>query len=158
MAECVASAAASPLTRAVANASFALFIGALPLATKPQGCFLSPLSIVYALSLALNGAGPKSATHDELLRAITGPSGAHLGASEADLNSELGRAMALLNNPAAAGAAASCGPGAAAAAGGEGGGAAGGPTSEMVLANSVWTARGMVLKPAYVEAVKALYQ
>ncbi|GLC47968.1 hypothetical protein PLESTB_000044800 [Pleodorina starrii] len=138
MAEC-ASLAGSPAVSAIANASFGLFLGALRLAPAPKGVFLSPLSIVYALLLALNGAGPNTPTQTELLHAIAGPTS---GLSEADLNSDLGRAMALLNGG-------QCG-----AADGGGGGGGG----EMVLANSIWTHQGTQLKQAYVESMQSLFQ
>ncbi|EFJ49447.1 hypothetical protein VOLCADRAFT_104321 [Volvox carteri f. nagariensis] len=76
-------------------------------------------------------AGPKSPTHAELLRVIAGDNG-HV--SESELNSELGRAMALMNGQCAS---------------------KNGPSSEMVLANSLWT-RGMTLKKAYATASEAI--
>ncbi|GLC40563.1 hypothetical protein PLESTF_001012600 [Pleodorina starrii] len=89
--------------------------------------------------LALNGAGPNTPTQTELLHAIAGPTS---GLSEADLNSDLGRAMALLNGG-------QCG-----AADGGGGGGGG----EMVLANSIWTHQGTQLKQDYVESMQSLFQ
>ncbi|KAG2501611.1 hypothetical protein HYH03_000116 [Edaphochlamys debaryana] len=92
---------------------------------------MSPLSVIYALSLALNGAGPSSPTHAELLGVI---SGAQPAPSEASLNSELGRAMTLLSAP-----------------GGE-------DASFMLVANSLWTNRGTQLKAEYVEQMKTIFQ
>ncbi|GFR47885.1 hypothetical protein Agub_g9695, partial [Astrephomene gubernaculifera] len=142
-------------------------------------------SIIYALSLALNGAGPSSNTHSEILRAITTAS--HLQPqqqqpqqqpqqqqlSEADLNSFLGTTMSLLNgqcpaalNPAAAaadGTGSQAAAGEAAAAGGEAGSSSSnssgpGGSSELILANSIWTAPGTQLKSGYVEEMRTLYQ
>ncbi|KAG2501612.1 hypothetical protein HYH03_000117 [Edaphochlamys debaryana] len=112
-------------------ASYSLFLEALATTSTPKGCFLSPLSIIYALSLALNGAGPSSPTHAELLGVI---SGAQPAPSEASLNSELGRAMTLLSAP-----------------GGE-------DASFMLVANSLWTNRGTQLKAEYVEQMKTIFQ
>ncbi|KXZ55632.1 hypothetical protein GPECTOR_2g1182 [Gonium pectorale] len=136
MAEC--SATPSPVATAIASAGYSLFLTALPLSgDDPQGCFLSPLSILYALSLALNGAGPGSSTHTELLRVVGGPSTGQQQ-QEAELNSELGRAMALLNQQCSTS-------------------AVDGPSSELILANSLWTAPGAQLKAAYVEQMRTLF-
>lgn len=108
-----------------------------------QGVFLSPLSIVYALTLALNGAGPASATHAELFKALTASAGA-VGAgvpaaqpapSEAEFNSELGKVMALLTE--------ACSDGV--------------EQPKVVLANSIWT-RNLQLAPAYAESMQAVFK
>lgn len=52
----VADAPASPALSALSKASYALFLEAAA-GTGGKGCFLSPMSIIYALTLALNGAG-----------------------------------------------------------------------------------------------------
>ncbi|KAG2501610.1 hypothetical protein HYH03_000115 [Edaphochlamys debaryana] len=120
-----------PLTAALVASSYRLFLEALPLVANAQGAFLSPVSILFALALALNGAGPSSPTHAELLGVI---SGAQPAPSEASLNSELGRAMTLLSAP-----------------GGE-------DASFMLVANSLWTNRGTQLKAEYVEQMKTIFQ
>lgn len=51
------SASSANVASAVNAACFKLFTTAHKGDTSPEGCFMSPLSIVYALSLALNGAG-----------------------------------------------------------------------------------------------------
>jgi hypothetical protein len=194
-AEC--ASAAGPAVAAVAQAGYSLFLMALKEgAGGPGGCFLSPLSIVYALSLAINGAGgcatctvrtlheaaeasgdrhgghlpgsckrqmsahplrhphlsklsvpdprltktvpccparatgPGSATHSELLKAVQGPG----TVSEAELNSALQTASTSLT-----------------AASGDNG-------TSMVLANSLWTHKGLQLKPEYVKAMAELFK
>eukprot|EP00198_Chlamydomonas_reinhardtii_P006645 XP_001695981.1 flagellar associated protein, protease inhibitor-like protein [Chlamydomonas reinhardtii] len=132
----VADAPASPALSALSKASYALFLEAAA-GTGGKGCFLSPMSIIYALTLALNGAGPKTSTHSELLAAIAGGAENAANLGEGDLNSELGRTMTLLN--------------------GAGAGAAEGSASRMVLANSVWTHRGTTLRKEYVDAMQSLF-
>jgi hypothetical protein len=74
-AEC--ASAAGPAVAAVAQASYSLFLTALKEgAGGPGGCFLSPLSIVYALSLAINGAGRCDTCTLQVLREAQEASGA----------------------------------------------------------------------------------
>ncbi|KIZ00197.1 flagellar associated protein, protease inhibitor-like protein [Monoraphidium neglectum] len=112
-----------------------------PADTNP---LVSPLSGAAALTLALNAAGLPSTTHAELLRALTQNrtlvgTGAAL---EQAANAELSRLLAAV--PSGGG-------------GGRGGGA--GTTGEQVLlANSVWTRKGVPLKKSYVDAMKKAFQ
>jgi hypothetical protein len=72
--------------------------------------------------------GPGSATHSELLKAVQGPG----AVSEAELNSALQTASTSLT-------------------------ADNGGTS-MILANSLWTHKGLQLKPEYVKAMADLFK
>ncbi|KXZ55633.1 hypothetical protein GPECTOR_2g1183 [Gonium pectorale] len=127
----------------LASAGYSLFLATLPLVTTPSGYFLSPLSIQYALALAANGAGPNSTTQTELLRVMS-VKGAGSPLTEAQVNAALARASALLTSQ--------C-PGA------DGGSAAGSTNrSELILANSIWTAPGTQLRPGYTSQMQELFQ
>ncbi|KIZ00196.1 hypothetical protein MNEG_7763 [Monoraphidium neglectum] len=122
----------------------ALLQALVGLETQPTdtNALTSPLSGSAALTMALNAAGLPSTTHAELLRALTQNrtlvgTGA---AQEQAANAELSRLLAAVPS-------------------GSGGGSGAGATGEQVLlANSIWSRKGVPLKKSYVDAMKAAFQ
>lgn len=102
---------------------------------KQAGVFLSPLSAHYALALALNGAGPGSPNHSQLLGYLSG----------GDTNAALGEDVLNAGLGALKGALTALTPD-----GAEG--------ADVVLANSIWSAPGLPLKEQYVSHVEKLFQ
>jgi len=81
---------------AITNLNYALLRASLSgLDASAPGIFLSPLSVYYALALALNGAGSGSQTHKQLLSLLT--SGAGNDLTEDMLNSEVAEHLSMLS-------------------------------------------------------------
>ncbi|KAG1666959.1 hypothetical protein FOA52_004242 [Chlamydomonas sp. UWO 241] len=74
---------------AITGLSYALLRASLAgLSKDAAGVFQSPLSVYYALALALNGAGPGTSTHTQLLGLLTAGSES---LTEATLNAEISK-------------------------------------------------------------------
>jgi len=85
-----------PVAGAITNLNYALLRASLSgLDASAPGIFLSPLSVYYALALALNGAGSGSQTHKQLLSLLT--SGAGNDLTEDMLNSEVAEHLSMLS-------------------------------------------------------------